>query len=313
MRMNGLLVNLGIMAYEAGDLDLAQRHYQQALEFLRRSGSDRELLDCLNNLGEICLLRMEFEAAREYWEECLSICAATGFVQGTIEPLIYLGTLHILSNSNDKGQQYLERAWQAAEGTHALKEQALVEEQHGVMALRERSFEQARLHFEKALSVFNEMKLSSLSARLELKISELAWYEGDKAFYKSTLDEVEKKFQNLESRWLIAELNRLKGFDLRSDQSEEALNRAVEMGQPFPDLLWRAYWLRGRYYHHRHSFGNAGENYQKAMETIRNVLARMPADLRKCYSRHAEISLLRDNAAKLKAELISTRSQNHVR
>ncbi len=306
-RKSGLLVNLGIMAYEQGELDLAQRRYEEALEFLRRSGSDRELLDCLNNLGEISLLRADFGGARNYWEECLRLCAASGFVQGSVEPLTYLGALYIACNQHEKGGEFLDRAWQSAQGTQALKEQALIEEQRGMAALHERQFETARAFFDHAGKVFQEMQLSSLHARLALRQAELAWYSGDKMQYEALLAQIPHQ----ESRWFAAELHRLKGFDLRSEQAENSLNQAIELSQSFPDLLWRAYWLRGRSYHHRRRFGPAGESYQKAIETLKSLLSGMPEDLRKSYSAHPEISLLKDNAAKLKMEIIAARSQTH--
>lgn len=312
LRMNGLLVNLGIMAFEAGDLDLAQRRYSEALEFFRRSGGDRELLDCLNNLGEICLLRTEFAEAIDYWEECLKICAASGFVQGTVEPLTYLGTLRIVSNCLDVGREYLDRAWKAAEGTQALKEQALILEQRGLIALRQRQFEQARSHFQRALGTFQEMKLTFLASRLKLRLAELAWYEGRKSEYSTTLENIEAGSQSQESRWLQAELNRLKGFDLRSDDTEEALDLAIQLGQCFPDLLWRAYWLQGRFYHHRRRYGLAGQSYQKAVDTIKRMFSRMPENLIGCYSKHPELLLLKDNATKLKTEIVSARRQTNA-
>lgn len=312
LRMNGLLVNLGIMAFEAGDLDLAQRRYSEALEFFLRSGSDREILDCLNNLGEISLLRAEYDKAIEYWEECLKICAASGYVQGTVEPLTYLGTLHIASNCISVGQEYLENARKAAEGTQAQKEQALILEQRGVIALQKREFEEARSHFKQALDALDEMNRTFLSTRLKLRMAELAWYEGRKSEYSSILEKVEKELKKQESRWLRAELNRLKGFDLRTDKTEEALDAAIQLAQPFPDLLWRAYWLQGRYYHHRRRYGSAGQSYQKAIDTVKKMFSRMPDTLKNGYSKHPDLLLLKDNATKLKTEIVSARRQSNV-
>ncbi|RJP76601.1 MAG: hypothetical protein C4524_09765 [Candidatus Zixiibacteriota bacterium] len=307
VRKNGLLNNLGIMAYEAGDLDLAQRRYGEALEFLRRSGSDSEVSECLNNIGEISLLRGEYGAARKYWEECLRLCAESGFVPGTVEPLIYLATLHIVCNDHAAGLHYLDLAGRAAEDTRALKEQALIAEQRGLIALRERQFEAARDYLEGAHEALAEMKLTFLEARLSLRLAELAWYAGDRNGYEALLEAVPEQ----DSRWFEAEVHRLRGFDLRSERSEAALDRAVEQGRPFPDLMWRAYWLRGRFYHHRRRYGPAGENYQKAIETLKFILARLPEDLKSSYAAHPDIALLKDNAAKLKTEILMARSKNH--
>jgi len=111
------------MAFEAGDLNQAQRYYSEALDFFRRSGSDRELLDCLNNLGEINYLRGQFGEARNYWKECSNICSQTGYAQGMIEPLTTWAPAHRLELLQE-GKQYLDRAWKIAEETQALKEQA---------------------------------------------------------------------------------------------------------------------------------------------------------------------------------------------
>lgn len=311
LRLNGLLVNLGIMAFEVGDLDLAERRYSEALEFFRRCGSDRELLDCLNNLGEINFLRAEYGTARNLWEECLHICGMSGYVQGTIEPLTYLATLHISCNSLTAGAEYLDRARDIAEGTQALKEQALILEQRGRIAFCKRKFEEAKEHLTSAFTTFTEMKMVFLSARLQLKLCELAWYEGKKSEYTKILKRVEKEFSDQESRWLKAEFNRIKGFDLRSDDTEGALDLAIQFGQAFPDLLWRAYWLQGRYYHLRRSYGSAGQNYQKAIDTIKKILELMPDDLKSAYSQNSDIALLRENAMKLKTEIMSARSKNH--
>ncbi|MCX6638903.1 MAG: protein kinase [bacterium] len=311
-RLNGLLVNLGIMAFEAGDLNMAQRYYSEALDFFRRGGSDREQLDCMNNLGEINFLRSNYREAHDFWQECLKICSETGYVQGTIEPLTYLGTLYVAANCITPGKQYLDQAWEIAEETQALKEQALILEQRGIIALQERQFVEAKINFNKSLVALEGMNLVYLTSRLQLRLAELAWYEGEKSEYIALLEQLRTEIDSQESGWLKAELNLLLGFNLRSDSTEEALNIAISLGQTFPDLLWRAYWLRGRFHHHRQHYGSAGENYQKAIETVKKIIVRLPEDLKDGYSRHPELMLLRDNATKLKSEIIAARSANHV-
>jgi len=106
------------------------------------------------------------------------------------------------------------------------------------------------------------MKLTYLSARLKLRLSELAWYEGKKADYAKLLKELQEEFSSQESGWLKAELFLLLGYDLRSDQTEEALNAATNLGQTFLICCGALTGCEGVSSHRQH-FGSAGEIIRK--------------------------------------------------
>ncbi|MCA9697179.1 MAG: tetratricopeptide repeat protein, partial [Myxococcales bacterium] len=70
-----VLVSLGRLEEEHGDLDSASERYREALKVFERSGRPLDLMPPLNNLGEIARKRGRFDEAREYYQKALDIAA----------------------------------------------------------------------------------------------------------------------------------------------------------------------------------------------------------------------------------------------
>ncbi len=71
-----LLQHAGEVAGRRGDHDVARRRYEFALPVIRREGTGDALIALLRLLGVACRRLGETGAARGYWEEAVTLCAA---------------------------------------------------------------------------------------------------------------------------------------------------------------------------------------------------------------------------------------------
>jgi len=84
---SGALTNLGLVAYRAGDLDRAAALHQQALELSGQLGDRRLEVVALGNLGLVAARRENYVAAAQFWLRSLDLSEAVGELRSVAEIL----------------------------------------------------------------------------------------------------------------------------------------------------------------------------------------------------------------------------------
>ena len=75
-------LGLGKTAYDLGDYEAAQRHFERALEIWELTGEAEFIAMAYNNLGNLAMSRSDFEAAQAHHERARAACQAIGNVDG---------------------------------------------------------------------------------------------------------------------------------------------------------------------------------------------------------------------------------------
>ena len=88
-----LLHNMGELAYEQGDLDLAVSRFEESIDVSRRLGVTVPLIHPLIGLGQIASDRGDRSSARALYEESLEIARRFGYRRGEAGSLQYLARL----------------------------------------------------------------------------------------------------------------------------------------------------------------------------------------------------------------------------
>jgi len=87
--------------------------YERALALYRRSGGAQGLAITLNNLGNVLRLQRDHEGARRYFAEGLALCVEHGLSSARIFFLINLGCMDIDAGRLDRAQAHFDQALQA--------------------------------------------------------------------------------------------------------------------------------------------------------------------------------------------------------
>ena len=71
--MAGSLNNLGVIMYLQGDYDTARDYYQQCLSLARDIGHKHGTASILNNLGDVLYMQGDYTTARDYYQQSLAL------------------------------------------------------------------------------------------------------------------------------------------------------------------------------------------------------------------------------------------------
>jgi tetratricopeptide (TPR) repeat protein len=84
---------LMVLTYRLSQFERAAQAGEAALALRRVGGDTKELALALNNLGNVTIMRRQYEAAEAYFAEALALCEATQHPLGKVKPLLNLGWL----------------------------------------------------------------------------------------------------------------------------------------------------------------------------------------------------------------------------
>lgn len=104
------LINLGAIYNRTGDTDSACIVLEEAQGIARRISDDVGGFHIANALGLTHMLRNEYAAARQYFEEALALSETTGFLSGKAIVLNNLGDVFTLIGQPQTGVRYAQEA-----------------------------------------------------------------------------------------------------------------------------------------------------------------------------------------------------------
>ncbi len=111
---HALAATLGNIAFDDmhnGDLEAAQRRYEQALAIFEHFGDRRQCGWMLYQLGRLALCRSEFVTAHELFERSLEIRRLFGDRRGIVETLCSLGEVAFAQRGADRAEALFEQGY----------------------------------------------------------------------------------------------------------------------------------------------------------------------------------------------------------
>jgi tetratricopeptide (TPR) repeat protein len=278
-RMAGIYNNLGVQAYERGKLQEADRYYQQACDIFNRLGARRDIASLLNNLGEVSLQRADYLKAMEYWQQALEIGKELADQESQIEPLYQLGHLYMLLGDYQKAEERLTESETLANNISASASLGSIYELLARLSLQSGKIEQAKQYCEKSLEQLvrsgNQVKL----ARGWVTQAQIAVALNDEDMMNTSLKEANKLSKETGELHLLvtSALCTLNFYiDARADKTQSkdivsSLKEVLEKGSVFPELLWQAHWMKGRYLKNQGQWKAALDSYSQAVSILKRI------------------------------------------
>jgi len=157
----GIAITLG----NIGVLYRKQRDYAQALEYYRKSLAVSEAINdkvgiaqMVNNIGTVHLKQGDYAQALEYYRKSMALKEAIGDRNGVANLLFHLGAYHKKQGRDAQALDFAERAAALARQTGDLQLLWAARASAGLAHRALNQFEQARLAFEEAVSIVEEMR-----------------------------------------------------------------------------------------------------------------------------------------------------------
>lgn len=147
--MATLLVNLGIIQYEKGDRDNAQKCYEEGLEISQSMGNTQLSSIAMGCLGAVLQSRGEYQRARDLFEEDLKLTRQLGDLQGIAIASGLLGELVGHMGEFEDAEKHLNRQLTIARKIGYLKGEA-----KALNTLGDIEFLQS--HFDASVNYYNQ-------------------------------------------------------------------------------------------------------------------------------------------------------------
>ena len=100
----------GILAWTAGDLHTARKHFENTLEYFRSIDDLRNVSGMLNNLGIVSAREGDHAAARSFFEESLQLYNELGFESQRAQVLANIGALSSDCDDFEAARRFLEES-----------------------------------------------------------------------------------------------------------------------------------------------------------------------------------------------------------
>jgi tetratricopeptide (TPR) repeat protein len=283
-RTAGIYNNLGIQAYEQGRLLEATRYYQQAYNILNRMGAKRDMASTLNNLGEVALKRAEYLKAMDYWQQALEIGKELADKESQIEPLYQLGHLHLLLCEYEEAERKLKDSETMANQINATGSLGSIYELLARLALQSNKASEAKEFIDRSLEFLKRSGDQVKLARGFITEAQIAAALGSGEQMMRNLEQAEQLAKDTGEAHLIASSALLKLHHLLNSAEEgsegdlpiQTLKEVMEQGASFPEILWQAHWMRGRFLKSKGRWKAASEAYLQSISILKQISRKLP-------------------------------------
>ena len=174
-----MLDNLALVEKASGRYDEALRLSVESLVQHRRLGDVAGEALCLNNLGDLYLIRAEYAAAGVHLREALALCDRHGIASTRTLVLANLAEVAVKSGEADAARGYAARALEHAEAANNRSVQAVMHQQLALIALMHDDVPAARTHLADALGLARVIGRPSLQLTGVACFAELLATQGE--------------------------------------------------------------------------------------------------------------------------------------
>ena len=156
---------LGMVAQEKRQFEVAQQYYFKALKIFEDAGNLYSVARGYHQLGIVALLQRQFEVAQQYFLKALKIREDTGDFYNAASDYHELGMVAQQKRQFEVAQQYFLKALKIVEDAGDLYSAANSYHQLGWVAEQQQQCESARQYFLKALKIFEDVGSLHSAAR----------------------------------------------------------------------------------------------------------------------------------------------------
>ena len=151
------LRNLGRIATNRGAHDAARQYYQQALTLVQKAGSRSDEAWLLNELGAVDWRQGEYESAQTYLHQGLAIVQAIGDRQTEADILKNLGIVAWFQRRSDQALPYYEQSLTIYKEIGDRTGESSILNNMGLVAWDQTDYEQSARYYEQSLMIKHEI------------------------------------------------------------------------------------------------------------------------------------------------------------
>jgi len=244
--------NLGLVECEQGNLEAAQRQFEEALTLYRSLGDQHGVADCLSGLGRILSTKGFYDTARRQFEKALAIFQGLGDRQNEAACLRTIGVTYWRQGANDAAQEAFTESLDIcrAIGDHVGEAYALND--LGLVHIARGNHNETRRCWEKSAALFRSLGLENRAAVALHRLSILHMSRGNYAAARECLEESLAIHRATDAKPREAlDLGWLGNLHFSQGQYEDAhrcLEEALALDQEIgggEEEVWHLTWLGG--------------------------------------------------------------------
>ena len=144
---------LGAVRWRQGDLDHAERLFQEALDRGTSSTDPRLRVDVMTNLGTMASIRGDFREALRYFRDALSHGRLHSLLDNIVVALNNLGMANMALGRLDAAEEAFAEALTTANALGGLSTRVQLEVNSAALQIEKRDFEEARRRCDRAMAL----------------------------------------------------------------------------------------------------------------------------------------------------------------
>ncbi len=228
----GFFAEFGRLASREENVELAQTHYETALDYAKQAEDESIRQNVLFLHIQLLEKTKKYVDAEQGYKQYLEQAIKMGNKRAQVASNIALGTLNLNRKDYAKARDYYDEALSFA----SLREKAIIDYQLGQIAFLEGNYQLAVDHYQNAFSVFKEINAKKEVANSHHQLGIVAQYQylwGDALFHFEESLKIRRELE-LEQD-IVRSLYQLGSFFEQKGQKDKACQYYVEayqLGKP---------------------------------------------------------------------------------
>jgi len=263
---------LGIIAEERQQFDVAEQWYRKALEIEERLGLERDAAHDYHQLGIIAEERQHFDEAEQWYRKALEIEERLGLERDAAGDYHQLGMIAEERQQFDVAEQWYRKALEIEERLGLERDAATDYHQLGMIAEERQHFDVAEEWYRKALEIEERLGLERDAAtdyhQLGMIAEERQHFDVAEEWYRKALEIEERLGLERDAADDYHQLGIIAQERQQFDVAEQWYRKALEIFEKLGLKRYAAtdYHQLGRIAQERQHFDVAEEWYRKALE-----------------------------------------------
>jgi len=180
---------IGSFKSSQGDYEQAKKYYEEILSIRKETGDKSGIAGSMHNLGNVALSQGDYEQAKKYYEESLAIYKEIGDKRGIASPILSLGNIALNQGEYEKAKEYYEESLVIKKEIGNKDGISRAINNLGNVEYYKGDYEQAKKYYKESLHICREIGSKNGIAALVSNLGSVASNQGDYELAKKYYEE----------------------------------------------------------------------------------------------------------------------------